>query len=254
MCVVALMPASVLNAQSVNNGEFEISLIDKLSDAYPIVKLIKGVIPIDIVGTANPKLVAAINANLAMQMLLEKPVNEMTDSLYKVQLKTAGMTTMMDVIQQSHEKALRNNSKFLEGTEVYTQVVTSVVDLVKQGVMFEQVMKDLKASDLKRQCLGVSAAMKLEAAGLVKNYIEIVTNGKAGSGGVLDGEDNKDDGYNVMSRAQRMDMAKNIISELTKLKYTLASMTNIVASLHRAGCYGQPSEVNVKLDFATRGK
>lgn len=210
-----------------NDGNVNISTLDQLTNMFPALKLIARVVPVDVIASANPKLVAAIAQNTALQMSFENKVNTLTDSLSSVQTKTASMTLAMETIQKKHERAMQETSDFEEGSKFYDYVMTTVRNIVKQGTIIDNLAKKSSDAELRQKCLQLSSSLKSEARSLVDNYISVVTNGKAASGGL--GDDTGDtDGYNTMSRKQRLDVANEIMDNLTSMHNLLCYVGNVL--------------------------
>lgn len=227
----------------------------KLSDFYdlmPWMKIIHEYAPVtfDIIthlpGTTDFATNQAILEATGIQMAIESRTNALTDSLAQIQSKTAAMTTTTYAIQQNYEQAMTSTSEFEEGTRFYDYVMETLGDVVTEGDELDRILRRSKVRN-KSTCQREIDNLKQVARGLVNNYIEIVTNGKAKGEG---GSSVNKDGYNSMSRMERLDAVKEIGAQLRAMRGMIRYLSRALLACEDKAM-GDPE--NRKIDFMRVG-
>lgn len=206
----------------------------KLSDLYdymPWMKLIDELAPVtfDIIthlpATTDFATNAAIIEAMGLQSAIENRTNELTDSLARVQTRSAVMTASIYGIQKNYEQAMTKTSDFEEGSRFYDYVMETIGGVIREGNELDRLIRRSKLPQ-KQACVTEVARLKETARGLVDNYIEIVTNGKASGAGETSSTVTNNDGYNAMSRLERLDAVREIAGQLKQMENLLKYLSS----------------------------
>lgn len=189
---------------------------------------------------------AALVAAMGLQESIEGRTNLLTDSLVKTQMRTGVMTTSMYAVQKSYEKAQTNTSEFEEGTDFYDYVMDEVNSIVAKGNELERIIRRSKLSQ-KQECIEEVGRFKEVARGLIDNYIDVVTNGKAENPNSLSAGAGSKDGYNAMTRLERLDAAKTIAGQLKQLEMAIDYMSRALLACESFDNVGAKRETDLPL-------
>lgn len=232
----------------------------KLSDLYdlmPWMKLIDETAPVtfDIIThlplTTDFATNAAILEVMGLQSAIENRTNELTDSLVRIQTRSGVMTASIYGIQKNYEQAVTNTSDFEEGSQFYDYVMETIGGVIREGNELDRLIRQSKLPQ-KQECVTEITRLKETARGLVDSYIEIVTNGKASGAGETSSTVTSNDGYNAMSRLERLDAVREIAGQLKQMENMLRYLSSALVACEN-NSVNQNGTKSRKIDFSTVG-
>ena len=180
----------------------------------------------------DPWTTAAVTANAASQELIESQHNTRLDSISSKQQKIMQYTATMATIKELYKLSMENVSGFGEESKYYVEIGTCVAEIFKDVPV---VLNYMGKSPGKNYviCLNEIMDIVLETESLVKDFVDIVNNGKvknpikkskdvpnvgtkASGGG---------DGYNFIDRYERLTLANRIYTHLLEIRYKMEAIT-----------------------------
>ena len=180
----------------------------------------------------DPWTAKAVGANAASQELIESQHNQRLDSINSKQQKIMQYTATMATIKELYKLSMENVSGFGAESQYYVEIGACVADIFKDVPV---VLKYMGKSPAKNYviCLNEMMDIVLETESLVKDFVDIVNNGKIKSpikknkdvpdvGAAASG---KGDGYNFIDRYERLTLANRIYTHLLEIRYKMEAMT-----------------------------
>ena len=180
----------------------------------------------------DPWTAKAVGANAASQELIESQHNQRLDSINSKQQKIMQYTATMATIKELYKLSMENVSGFGAESQYYVEIGACVADIFKDVPV---VLKYMGKSPAKNYviCLNEMMDIVLETESLVKDFVDIVKNGKIKSpikknkdvpdvGAAASG---KGDGYNFIDRYERLTLANRIYTHLLEIRYKMEAMT-----------------------------
>lgn len=181
----------------------------------------------------DPKTTAQVTANTEAQREIENKHNIRLDSIAKKQKKIAEYTAAMATMKELYQMTLQNVEGFGPESAYYREIFAYAADILTD---VPQVLKAIAKSPGKNYvlCLSELADVTVEVEGLVHDFKTIVNNGKIKlpegivkksmpeAGGRFNME--KNDGYNLLDRYERLTLANSIYSRLLNMKYKMDAM------------------------------
>ena len=180
----------------------------------------------------DPWTTGAVTANAASQELIESQHNSRLDSISSKQQKLMQYTATMATIKELYKMSMENVSGFGAESQYYAEIGACVAEIFKDVPV---VLKYMGKSPAKNYviCLNEIMDIVLETESLVKDYVDIVNNGKvqnpikkskdvpnvgtpASGGG---------DGYNFIDRYERLTLANRIYTHLLEIRYKIEAIT-----------------------------
>jgi protein-arginine kinase activator protein McsA len=127
----------------------------------------------------DPWTTAAVTANAASQELIESQHNTRLDSISSKQQKIMQYTATMATIKELYKLSMENVSGFGEESKYYVEIGTCVAEIFKDVPV---VLNYMGKSPGKNYviCLNEIMDIVLETESLVKDFVDIVNNGKLG--------------------------------------------------------------------------
>ena len=180
----------------------------------------------------DPWTTGAVTTNAASQELIESQHNSRLDSISSKQQKLMQYTATMATIKELYKMSMENVSGFGAESQYYVEIGTCVAEIFKDVPV---VLKYMSKSPAKNYviCLNEIMDIVLETESLVKDFVDIVNNGKvqnpikkskdvpnvgtpASGGG---------DGYNFIDRYERLTLANRIYTHLLEIRYKMEAIT-----------------------------
>lgn len=226
----------------------------KLSDFYDLMPWMKivheyGPVTFDIIthlpATTDFATNAAILQVTGIQSAIENKTNQLTDSLVRIQSKTAAMTSATYAIQKSYEQSLTTTSEFEEGSKFYEYVMEMVSNVINEGNELDRIVRRSQIPQ-KDICIQEIDELKKASRRLVSEYVSIVTNGNSDDAGMS--AEASDDGYNAMSRKERLDVCRDIAGQLRRMRGSIQYLTEALLACERS-MYG--GNIGKKINFET---
>lgn len=189
---------------------------------------------LSMVGSANayrvvvdPWTIAAVTANAGSQELIEGQHNQRLDSINSKQQKLMQYTATMATIKELYKLSMENVSGFGAESQYYVEIAACTAEIFKD---VPEVLKYLSKSPGKNYivCLNEMSNIVLETESLVKDFVDIVNNGKvrlpiSKKGGAKNAGEG--DGYNFIDRYQRLTLANRIYTHLLEIRYKMEAIT-----------------------------
>lgn len=181
----------------------------------------------------DPWTTGQVTANAGAQKLIENKHNTRLDSISAKQKKIMEYTAAMATIKEMYQMTLQNVEGFGPETAYYKEIFSCAADILTDVPV---VLKAIAKSPVKNYvlCLNELADVTIETEGLIHDFKTIVNNGKIKfpdgivkqkipeGGGRFNME--KNDGYNLLDRYERLTLANNIYSRLLQMKYKMDAM------------------------------
>ena len=181
----------------------------------------------------DPWTTGQVSANTTAQKLIENKHNTRLDSISAKQKKIMEYTAAMATIKEVYQMTLQNVEGFGPETAYYKEIFSCAADILTDVPV---VLKAIAKSPVKNYvlCLNELADVTIETEGLIHDFKTIVNNGKIKfpdgivkqkipeGGGRFNME--KNDGYNLLDRYERLTLANNIYSRLLQMKYKMDAM------------------------------
>lgn len=172
----------------------------------------------------DPRVIAQVGANTTAQSLIESRHNERLDSIRSSQGRIAAYTTTMEGIKELYRISMQNISGFGQESQYYGEILSLSLEILQDvPVCLKYVAGNPRNTLL---CMNELTNVTLECEGLVRDFVDIVNNGKI-SNPLKKQEGNQGDGYNFLDRYQRLTLANNIYSRLLEIKYKMDAMVMI---------------------------
>ena len=180
----------------------------------------------------DPWTTGAVTSNAASQELIESQHNGRLDSIRSKQQKLMQYTATMATIKELYKLSMENVSGFGAESKYYVEIGATVAEIFKDVPV---VMKYMSKSPAKNYviCLNEIMDIVLETESLVKDFVDIVNNGKVQSpikkskdvpnvGAPASGQG---DGYNFIDRYERLTLANRIYTHLLEIRYKMDAIT-----------------------------
>ena len=180
----------------------------------------------------DPWTTGAVTTNAASQELIESQHNTRLDSINSKQQKLMQYTATMATIKELYKLSMENVSGFGAESQYYVEIGATVAEIFKDVPV---VMKHMSKSPAKNYviCLNEIMDIVLETESLVKDFVDIVNNGKVQSpikkskdvpnvGAPASGQG---DGYNFIDRYERLTLANRIYTHLLEIRYKMETIT-----------------------------
>ena len=180
----------------------------------------------------DPWTTGAVTTNAASQELIESQHNTRLDSINSKQQKLMQYTATMATIKELYKLSMENVSGFGTESQYYVEIGATVAEIFKDVPV---VMKYMSKSPAKNYviCLNEIMDIVLETESLVKDFVDIVNNGKVQSpikkskdvpnvGAPASGQG---DGYNFIDRYERLTLANRIYTHLLEIRYKMEAIT-----------------------------
>lgn len=171
----------------------------------------------------DPWTTAAVTANAGSQELIEGQHNQRLDSISSKQQKLMQYTATMATIKELYKMSMENVSGFGAESQYYVEIAACAAEIFKDVPV---VLKYLGKSPGKNYiiCLNEMSNIVLETESLVKDFVDIVNNGKVKlpitkKGGAKNAGEG--DGYNFIDRYQRLTLANRIYTHLMEIRYKM---------------------------------
>ena len=180
----------------------------------------------------DPWTTGAVTANAASQELIESQHNTRLDSINSKQQKLMQYTATMATIKELYKLSMENVSGFGAESKYYVEIGVTVAEIFKDVPV---VLKYMSKSPAKNYviCLNEIMDIVLETESLVKDFVDIVNNGKVQSP-IKKGKDvpnvgapasGQGDGYNFIDRYERLTLANRIYTHLLEIRYKMEAIT-----------------------------
>lgn len=176
----------------------------------------------------DPKAVAQVEANTAMQLATENAHNAQLDSVLSKQKEILDKTS---AIAASKELALQTLNN-IEGFGVESMWYKQIAKTSKQIVdVSPKILTSLKNSGIENKALITIKVSDLvsKATQCVNDFVNIVNNSKVRNP-LNSSSAGKGDGHNLLDRYERMTLAAQIYGDLQKIKRQLNYMYEICES------------------------
>ena len=181
----------------------------------------------------DPWTTGQVSANAGAQKLIENKHNTRLDSISAKQKKIMEYTAAMATIKEVYQMTLQNVEGFGPETAYYREIFSCAADILTDVPV---VLKAIAKSPVQNYvlCLNELADVTIETEGLIHDFKTIVNNCKIKfpegivkqqipeGGGRFKME--KNDGYNLLDRYERLTLANNIYSRLLQMKYKMDAM------------------------------
>lgn len=180
----------------------------------------------------DPWTTATVSANAASQEVIEGQHNSRLDSINSKQQKIMQYTVTMATIKELYKMSMENVSGFGEESQYYVEIASTVAEIFQDVPV---VLKYMGKSPAKNYviCLNEIMDIVLETETLVKDFVDIVNNGKVPSpikstknvpdvGAPASGGG---DGYNFIDRYERLTLANRIYTHLLEIRYKMEAIT-----------------------------
>ena len=180
----------------------------------------------------DPWTTGAVTANAASQELIESQHNARLDSINSKQQKIMQYTATMATIKELYKLSMENISGFGVESQYYVEIGACVAEIFKDVPV---VLKYMGKSPGKNYviCLNEIMDIVLETESLVKDFVDIVNNGKV-KNPIKKAKDvpnvnaptsGSGDGYNFIDRYERLTLANRIYTHLLEIRYKMEAIT-----------------------------
>ena len=180
----------------------------------------------------DPWTTGTVTTNAASQELIESQHNTRLDSINSKQQKLMQYTATMATIKELYKLSMENVSGFGAESQYDVEIGATVAEIFKDVPV---VLKYMSKSPAKNCviCLNEIMDIVLETESLVKDFVDIVNNGKVQSpikkskdvptvGAPASGQG---DGYNFIDRYERLTLANRIYTHLLEIRYKMEAIT-----------------------------
>ena len=180
----------------------------------------------------DPWTTGAVTANAASQELIESQHNARLDSINSKQQKLMQYTATMATIKELYKMSMENVSGFGAESQYYVEIGATVAEIFKDVPVVLQYMGKSPGKNYVI-CLNEIMNIVLETESLVKDFVDIVNNGKIqnpikktkGVPNVNAPASGKGDGYNFIDRYERLTLANRIYTHLLEIRYKMEAIT-----------------------------
>ena len=180
----------------------------------------------------DPWTTGAVTANAASQEVIESQHNNRLDSINSKQQKLMQYTATMATIKELYKLSMENVSGFGSESQYYVEIGATVAEIFKDVPV---VLKYMSKSPGKNYviCLNEIMDIVLETESLVKDFVDIVNNGKV-QNPIKKSKDipnvnapasGEGDGYNFIDRYERLTLANRIYTHLLEIRYKMETIT-----------------------------
>ena len=180
----------------------------------------------------DPWTTGAVTANAASQELIESQHNARLDSIKSKQQKIMQYTATLATIKELYKLSMENVSGFGAESHYYVEIGACVAEIFKDVPV---VLKYMGKSPGKNYviCLNEIMDIVLETESLVKDFVDIVNNGKV-KNPIKKAKDvpnvnapasGQGDGYNFIDRYERLTLANRIYTHLLEIRYKMEAIT-----------------------------
>jgi len=180
----------------------------------------------------DPWTTGAVTANAASQELIESQHNARLDSINSKQQKLMQYTATMATIKELYKLSMENVSGFGAESQYYVEIGATVAEIFKDVPVVLQYMGKSPGKNYVI-CLNEIMNIVLETESLVKDFVDIVNNGKIqnpikktkGVPNVNAPASGQGDGYNFIDRYERLTLANRIYTHLLEIRYKMEAIT-----------------------------
>ena len=180
----------------------------------------------------DPWTTGAVTANAASQELIESQHNARLDSINSKQQKLMQYTATMATIKELYKMSMENVSGFGAESQYYVEIGATVAEIFKDVPVVLQYMGKSPGKNYVI-CLNEIMNIVLETESLVKDFVDIVNNGKIqnpikktkGVPNVNAPASGQGDGYNFIDRYERLTLANRIYTHLLEIRYKMEAIT-----------------------------
>ena len=180
----------------------------------------------------DPWTTGAVTANAASQELIESQHNARLDSINSKQQKLMQYTATMATIKELYKMSMENVSGFGAESQYYVEIGATVAEIFKDVPVVLQYMGKSPGKNYVI-CLNEIMNIVLETESLVKDFVDIVNNGKIqnpikktkGVPNVNTPASGQGDGYNFIDRYERLTLANRIYTHLLEIRYKMEAIT-----------------------------
>ena len=180
----------------------------------------------------DPWTTGAVTANAASQDLIESQHNARLDSINSKQQKLMQYTATMATIKELYKMSMENVSGFGAESQYYVEIGATVAEIFKDVPIVLQYMGKSPGKNYVI-CLNEIMNIVLETESLVKDFVDIVNNGKIqnpikktkGVPNVNAPASGQGDGYNFIDRYERLTLANRIYTHLLEIRYKMEAIT-----------------------------
>ena len=175
------------------------------------------------------KTVIQVGANTAAASGVEGAHNATVSEQKKKQERIAEYTTAIHVIRELYKESMQNTGGFGQESRYYQLIGENALYIVTNIPVAISWLSKNPAINLPL-CLNEISNLTMKTEQCIAGFVNIVNNGKIKSplknnplipGGGGRANIGKDDGYNFMSRADRMGMANDILEDLVVVRNNL---------------------------------
>ena len=180
----------------------------------------------------DPWTTGAVTANAASQEMIESQHNARLDSINSKQQKLMQYTATMATIKELYKMSMENVSGFGAESQYYVEIGATVAEIFKDVPIVLQYMGKSPGKNYVI-CLNEIMNIVLETESLVKDFVDIVNNGKIqnpikktkGVPNVNAPASGQGDGYNFIDRYERLTLANRIYTHLLEIRYKMEAIT-----------------------------
>ena len=180
----------------------------------------------------DPWTTGAVTANAASQELIESQHNARLDFINSKQQKLMQYTATMATIKELYKMSMENVSGFGAESQYYVEIGATVAEIFKDVPVVLQYMGKSPGKNYVI-CLNEIMNIVLETESLVKDFVDIVNNGKIqnpikktkGVPNVNAPASGQGDGYNFIDRYERLTLANRIYTHLLEIRYKMEAIT-----------------------------
>lgn len=170
----------------------------------------------------DPKAVAQVEANTALQLAAEHSHNSQLDTILSQQKEILEKSASLAASKELALKTLENIEGFGVESMWYKQIVKTSKQIAE---ISPEIVSSVKNSGIENKAIVIVKVgdLSLKATQCVKDFISIVNNSKI-SNPLKTSSSDKNDGYNLLDRYERMTLAAQIYGDLEKIKRQLNYM------------------------------
>ena len=180
----------------------------------------------------DPWTTGAVTANAASQELIESQHTARLDFINSKQQKLMQYTATMATIKELYKMSMENVSGFGAESQYYVEIGATVAEIFKDVPVVLQYMGKSPGKNYVI-CLNEIMNIVLETESLVKDFVDIVNNGKIqnpikktkGVPNVNAPASGQGDGYNFIDRYERLTLANRIYTHLLEIRYKMEAIT-----------------------------
>lgn len=168
--------------------------------------------------------VKVVTSNTASQKLIEDQHNQRLDSIAAKKKKVELYSVSMATIKELFKLTMENVSGFGTESRYYKEIGSCAFDILKDVPELIKIVNQAKFTN-KLYCLTELGGLIMETQQLVGDFVNIVNNAKVQN--PLKGQgtaENKNDGYNLLDRYERLTLANTIYTGLMEIRYKVEGM------------------------------